>query len=189
MDLDLLFQAVIICCSLSYKYFLAKGKMVGWILAIATAGLSGVYMLAFTFVPIFACLEFSFCLLNGYGLYKHIKGDERIMTLDVVIIILTALLIAWIFSKEISAMSTWYQILSSVSWLAGVLYLAQNRLNMKIIGWSLYIAGCLSYAVVMYEKGSYGIFFLNLVSALLCCYGLIKAIKKSKLQLETAHIS
>ena len=185
--MDTVLQVIIVVLSLSYKLLLAKDYLVGWIVAALTASVSCVYLIVFKDVPILACLELAFCFLNLYGFYKQVQRKDYLTQFDAFIISTTAIVIVVLVARQIDIHTVWYAIASSVSFLAGVVFLAQKNIVFKVTGWILYIVGCVTYAIVVYHNKAYGLVFVNIASTFLCMYGIAKEVKKARSKVLTAH--
>ena len=178
--MDTFLQVCIIVFSLSYKLLLAQKIRSGWLIAMLTAGISCAYLLAFKHMPILACLEAAFFILNGYGFYKAQRERQSLGTLDLVTILFAGIVIGYLIERQIATNTVWYEVVSSVAFLSGVIALAQKPLTAKMSGWLLYATGSLFYAVAVYKQHSYGIVCVNVLSIFICLYGAYKNVYLAK---------
>lgn len=178
--MEIILQCVIFIFAILYKIFLARNSIVGWILSIASGLLSFLYLLLYQNLPILVSLEISMFLLAIYGMYKHIKNTRGLTKIDWSIIGLTIIAISFLVFFQIRSNTVWYEIVASVSFLAGVVLIAQKYSISKIIGWVFFFIASLLYAKVLFDNGSYILTVVHLISMVIDIFAIYTILKKGR---------
>jgi hypothetical protein len=181
MNLDYFLQGLIFVFALLYKYLIAKENFWGWVTSIIAGSLSLTYLIIYSYLPIMISLEIGFILLAIYGIYKFSQKIDALLLLDKIIISLTIIAITILVIKQIKNETVWYEIIASVSYLAGIILLAQKKPWFKITGWLLFATGSICYGIVMYKNEAYILFILDIISTSLSLYGIWKVKQKLKI--------
>ena len=173
-------QISIVIFGLSYKVLLAKKHILGWIFSLTASLLSLAYLLLYMYLPILVCLEISFSTLAIYGLYKHLHATDALTRIDISIICATLIIICCMVTMQLETNTVWYEVVGSVAYLVGMVLLAQKYSTAQIFGWVCFVTASLCMAEIVFIKGRYILLFVDIVSAIISAYGIVKVFKKRK---------
>ncbi|OGI71784.1 hypothetical protein A3J61_00125 [Candidatus Nomurabacteria bacterium RIFCSPHIGHO2_02_FULL_38_15] len=174
---NILFQTTLLVIAIAYKYLLARENVWGWILSATSSILSCLYVFIYFKLPILISLELCFMSLSLYGIYKYVKNLAYLTRIDFIIIALTMVAIIYFVFKQLETKTVWYEIAGSVTFLSGVVFMAQKNRTSKMIAWINFILGSLFIGVVVFQKHAYILLLLHIISVVIGCY----AIKRLKI--------
>ena len=173
-----LFQILLFIISISYKILLARKNVWGWILGATSSALSVLYIIIYLKLPLLMSLELAFLFLSLYGIYKYFRKIKYLTGIDYLIVIIAIFVIAYLLEKQLQSGTIWYEAIGSVSFLGGIVFLAQENKIQKIIGWLCFMSGSLSVGTVMFQKGVYILVALHIISLLVGIYAIVNINKK-----------
>lgn len=152
LNFDFWYQVFLLLIALLYKYLLSKENVWGWILGATSSLFSGSYMGYHMHLYIVMSLEAAFILLSIYGAYKWKKENKKLTRVDFTIITLASIVILYLFIKQIQSHTVWYEALSSVCFLSGVIFLAQESKKLKVAGWILFFWGSVAMGFIFIQN-------------------------------------
>ena len=150
-------QTIIFLTAIIYKILLEnkKGglKLAGWITAMICSALSMIFLALYMQKPILVSLEIAFFLFAAYGTYKHIRHDPRLITsVDLATIVIAFFTIVYFAYVELAAKTMIYELVASISFMIGILFIAQKNIPFcRIIGWIFYVIGSFCLSIVYWS--------------------------------------
>lgn len=178
--MDTLYQLFLLIIAVTYKYLLTKENIWGWILGATSSVFSAFYDFYYLNIFVVTILEITFVLLSIYGIYKHIEKNKLLTKVDFSIIGLAIIAITYIAVLQIKKDTIWYEILGSISFLSGVIFLAQKNMISNVVGWCLFFSGSICIGAIMIERGVWILVLLHVISLFICVRAIIRIIRFSK---------
>lgn len=169
-----LFQIFLFIIAILYKFLLARQNIFGWILGATSSAFSAIYVLCYLRLPLLMSLELSFLLLSLYGVYKHKRKITYLTKIDYLIITMAIFVIGYLLKMQLQSGTIWYEAGGSVSFLIGVIFMAQKNKISIIIGWLCFINGSLCVGSVMLYKHAYILVLLHVISIGIGIYAILK---------------
>ncbi len=167
-------ENTVVLLSFIHKVFLLKAdRKIAWITGII-ASIVSIYYFYVIGLNIYSGLEVGLVILMGYGLVKN-----KTTRIEDLINLFTGVLCLILAYLSFVGLLTMFEMISSVSALLGIYFLAHNK---DKLGWSIWIATYLMTTWVVYEKGQMVMVVYQLFSLILAVYGLNKSYSKLSAQ-------
>jgi hypothetical protein len=176
--MNITLQILIAVFAIGNKILLAKEHVLGWWFSIICSALSVVYAAVYYGLPIMVCLEGSFLLLSIYGLYKFYKNNKQLTMVDYWVISLTLITVIGLVVQQIGSHTVWYELVGTVSFLVGIIFLAQKPEKTKLVGWVLYMIGSICLGIIAYMKDAMVLVSLDTVCVAVEAWATVKLIQK-----------
>ncbi len=151
--------------SILNKIYLVKGKRSGWLWG-ALVGLSSTVYFFLIDLKILSIAEIGFLIVMLYGYIVHDKESKNLsLYANIILSLISIVLTVLLFKNYLTAIEA----ISSLAFIWGGYYLANRK---KVLGWTFFILAHLATAFSSLDKGQLIFSILQIVSALICVYGL-----------------
>ncbi|MCA9355916.1 nicotinamide mononucleotide transporter [Candidatus Nomurabacteria bacterium] len=156
--------------SIFNKLFLVLNKRSGWFWGVLVGLSSSVYFFIIN-LHILAIAEIGFLVVMIYGFINYnVDRNKLTIQTNILLTVISLILTASLFVSYL----TLIEATSALSFIWGGYLLARKQ---NIYGWILFFVAHISTSISTYWKGELIFAMLQIISALICCYGLFKAVK------------
>jgi len=141
----------------------------------ALVGVSSAIYFLIIGLHILAIAEIGFFIVMVYGYINHsVKNERFALQISVILTSISIALGMFLFANYLTVVET----ISSLSFIWGGYMLARKK---ALFGWLFFVTAHIATAVSAFDKGEVIFSALQIASALICCYGLYRVLKRSEI--------